>query len=443
MASNEVEAWQTKRKTIRERIEFMFNNPLMSDISFVAKDSSGVDVTFSAHKFVLAVSSPVLYAMFYGELAESKSKVELPDCDSESFNEFLRFLYCDEVKLTGSCVMQVSYLAKKYMVPELEIECTNFLTENLSPENVFDILPHAKKFEDSELVSRCWEVVDASAEEVLRSDTFSSVTSDLLQEIVVRDSLAIHEINLFEAVDRWAVVECQRQEIEPSKENKRKVAGEEIVNNIRFPLMTQEQYAEKVPSSGLLSKDEVIEMFMWFSSVSISGIKFLKRPRKLVSPRVFSRCKRFPQVSHGWAYSSGIPDGVVFAVDTPVYIGGVRLFGNKGFSYDVSLKLSLVMEGNGRDQELYSVDGSYMTDSDKNGGYFGFDIIFDDLVPLQPNVQYQISALISGVSSWYGSSGLGLVECDGVHFRFTSQSSPNGTNDSGGQFAEILFHEAG
>lgn len=440
MASNEDEVWQTKRKTIRERVAFMLNNPLMSDISFVAKDSTGAEVVFSAHKFVLAVSSPVLFAMFYGELAESKTKIELPDCDSESFLEFLRFLYCDEVQLTGSCVLQVSYLAKKYMVPELEVACTNFLTEHLSPENVFDILPHAKKFEDKELVGRCWEVVDASAEEALKSETFFSVTKELLQEIVERDCLSVHEITLFEAVDRWAGEECHRQEIEPSKDNKKKVTGEGVVNNIRFPLMTQEEFAQKVPSSGLLSKDEIIELFMWFSSVSVSSLKFSKRPRKLVPPRVFSRCKRFPQVSHGWAYSSGIPDGLVFAVDTPVYIGGVRLFGNKGSTYEVNVMVSLVVEGNQQDEELYFVEGSYTTESEKTGGYFGFDVLFDELVPLQQNVQYKILANILGASSWYGSSGLNVVECNGVHFRFASQSSPNGTNDSGGQFSEILFH---
>ena len=438
MASKEFEFWQTKRKNIKERIQFMFKNPLMSDISFVIKDSEGSDVIFSAHKFVLAVSSPVLYAMFFGDLAESKSRIELPDCDSESFEEFLRFLYCDEVKLTGSCVMQVSYLAKKYIVPELEIECTKFLTENLSPENVFDILPHAKKFEDNELVTRCWEVVDARAEEVLRSESFSSIATELLEEIVVRDSLAIHEVNLFEAVDRWADVECERQEIEPSKENKRRVTGEKVINNIRFPLMTQEQFAEKVLTSGLLTNDDVIEMFMWYKSET-RDLKFSKRPRKFIPPHLVSRCKRFPQVSHGWTYSIGTPDGVVFAVDTPVYMIGVRLFGSRGFSYMVSLELSLLVVGNCQDQVLYSVDGSYETEAEKTNRYFGFDIIFDDLVQLQPNVQYHISALISGVSSWHGSCGMSVVECDGVCFRFTSQFSPGGTNDAWGQFAEILF----
>ena len=121
MASNEGEDSHTKGKTIKERLKMMLNNDVMSDVTFVIKDAMEDVVVFKAHKFVLAVSSPVFYAMFYGRLSERKDKIELPDCDSESFLEFLRFLYCDEVNLTGSSVLQVLYLAKKYIVPQLEI----------------------------------------------------------------------------------------------------------------------------------------------------------------------------------------------------------------------------------------------------------------------------------------------------------------------------------
>ena len=208
MASKEEnEGWQTTRKTLTERVEFLLNNSLMSDVSFVVRNASGVEESIAAHKFVLAVRSPVFYAMFYGDLAESKNKIVLPDCDSESFLEFLRFLYSDKVELSGRCVMQVSYLAKKYIVPELETECTNFLKENLSPENVFDILPLAKKFDEEELVIRCWEVVDRSTQVALQSETFPSITKELLAEVVKRDDLRIHEIELFQAVDRWATAE--------------------------------------------------------------------------------------------------------------------------------------------------------------------------------------------------------------------------------------------
>ena len=441
MASNEGEDSHTKGKTIKERLKMMLNNDVMSDVTFVIKDAMEDVVAFKAHKFVLAVSSPVFYAMFYGRLSERKDKIELPDCDSESFLEFLRFLYCDEVNLTGSSVLQVLYLAKKYLVPQLEVACSTFLTENLSSENVFDILPHAKSFEDDELVARCWEVVDVSAQEAVKSETFPSITKELLFEVITRDGLSIHEIELFQAVDRWAAAECVRQDLEPTKDNKRRVTGEDIINNIRFPLMTQAQFAREVPRSGLLPKDEIIELFMWFSSVSISNPKFIKRPRMLYT-HSFSRCKRFPQVSHGWGYSSGIPDGLVFSVDTPIVMRGVRLFGSRGYSYEVSLKLySLVQGRNESDQELFSVEGCFTTDAEYTDGYYGFDVLFDRPVHLEAGVQYRICANISGTSSWYGSSGLNMVECDGICFKFNGQTSPNGTNDSGGQFPQILFHE--
>ena len=441
MASRgEDQGWQTTRKTLTERVEFLLNNSLMSDVSFVVRNASGEEESLAAHKFVLAVSSPVFYAMFYGELAESKNKIDLPDCDSESFLEFLRFLYSDKVNLTGGSVMQVSYLAKKYIVPELETECTNFLKENLSPENVFDMLPLAKKFEEEELVVRCWEVVDRSTQVALQSETFPRITRELLEEVVKRDDLTIREIDLFQAVDRWATAECARKDLEPVKDNKRIVIGEEVLSNIRFPLMSQGQFAEKVPCSGLLSKDEILELFMCFSGMSVSSLKFIKRPRRL-----FSRCKRIPQSSRLSRKSGGNSDALVFSVDSPVLIGGVRLLGSPGVTYLLSLSLwsysGHLSESN---QKLYSVESAFMTDREEHCGFDGFDVVFDHLIPLDHDVQYRICAKISGSSSRYCSSGLDVVDCNGIRFRLTSESSGKGTvvrKPQGSFFAEILFHE--
>ena len=340
--------------------------------------------------------------------------------------------------------MQVSYLAKKYIVPELETECTNFLKENLPPENVFDILPLAKKFEEEELVVRCWEVVDRSTQDALQSETFPSITRGLLEEVVKRDDLTIREIDLFQAVDRWATAECERKDLEPVKDSKRIVIGEEVLSNIRFPLMSQGQFAEKVPCSGLLSKDEIIELFMCFSGMSVSSLKFIKRPRRLISPRAFSRCKRIPQISSEWKTLGDINDALVFSVDRPVLIGGVRLVGCAGVAYRVSVTLySLAREMNESNQKLYSVDSSFMTDREEHYDFSGFDVVFDHLIPIHYRVQYKVCAKILGPSSWYCKSGLDVVDCNGVRFRFTSQLSPNDTISIplGVRFSEILFHE--
>ena len=152
------ENWQTKLPTLVERTTFIFNNELRSDVKFVvpvSTDESESKKVIPAHKFVLAVSSPVFFAMFYGQMAETKDSIELPDCEYDSLLELFRFLYSDEVNLRGSNVMQLLYLANKYMVPSLAEKCTEYLRDNLTASNVFSILPHAQKFEDKDLEDRC------------------------------------------------------------------------------------------------------------------------------------------------------------------------------------------------------------------------------------------------------------------------------------------------
>ena len=114
------DSWQTKRPNIRERTKFMFNNELLSDVNFVVPASHNQSESHKsrkcmipAHKFVLAISSPVFYAMFYGEMAETADTIQLPDCEYKSLLELFRFLYSDEVNLSGSRLCHASSLLGK------------------------------------------------------------------------------------------------------------------------------------------------------------------------------------------------------------------------------------------------------------------------------------------------------------------------------------------
>lgn len=60
--------------------------------------------------------------------------------------------------------------------------------------------------------------------------------------VLERDSLGIREVRLFNAVVRWSEAECQRQQLQVTPENKRKVLGKAL-GLIRFPLMTIEEFA--------------------------------------------------------------------------------------------------------------------------------------------------------------------------------------------------------
>ena len=298
--SNAEKNWQTTRPTIRERNMFMFNNDLFSDVKFVVPKSNGGSESkqvIPAHKFVLSISSPVFEAMFYGELADTRDSIELPDCEYESLLELFRYMYSDEVNLSGSNVLGVLYLAKKYMVPSLADKCTKYLQENLHPTNAFSILPSAQKYEENDLVERCWRVIDEKAEEAVTADGFATIERSLLEAVVQRDTLSIKEITLFQAVDLWATKECERQGLTADGEVKRRILGEAIVKGIRFPVMKEAEFARIVIDSEILTSKEIATFFKYYNSALNSSVEFIESERTGFRDHTIHRCGRFQSVT--------------------------------------------------------------------------------------------------------------------------------------------------
>lgn len=79
--------WQSNKNNIRERNAAMINNELMSDITFLIGPCKK---PIYAHKYVLSIGSAVFYAMFHGNLAESKRVIEIPDVEPVAFLALLR-----------------------------------------------------------------------------------------------------------------------------------------------------------------------------------------------------------------------------------------------------------------------------------------------------------------------------------------------------------------
>ena len=262
--------WQTELPTLVERTAFIFNNEILSDVKFVVPVSTGESESkkvIPAHKFVLAISSPVFFAMFYGQMAETKDSIELTDCEYESLLELFRFLYTDKVNLSGNNVMQVLYLANKYIVPSLAKKCTEYLRDNLNASNVFFILSHARKFENKDLEDRCWKVIKEQTEEAVTSDGFISVERSVVESVVKREKLSVTELKLYKAVDGWAAAEVQRQGLTLDGKTKRRILGEDIVKAIRFPLISQKDFMSVVFDSDILTFHEVGNMMKHYSGV--------------------------------------------------------------------------------------------------------------------------------------------------------------------------------
>ena len=397
----------------------------------------------SAHKFVLAISSPVFFAMFYGQMAETKGSIELPDCDYESLLELFRFMYTDEANLSESNVMQVSYLAKKYMVPSLVGKCAEYLRDSLDASNLFSVLADTQKFEDKDLEDVCWEVIEKKTEEALQSDDFVTVERSVVETIVTREMLSVTEVELFKAVDRWATKEGERQGTTLG-DAKRRILGEEIVKAIRFPLMTAKEFISVVPQCGILTTTEIIDVVKHYNGVT-TPLQF-SSARRVNPDTTIYHCHRnlqlqAPTDSSYW-YKAPHKDRICFTVNKPIQLLGVQHFGSEGGRYDVSAKVKDITVG----PSIVRKSGFYSSEKHHTDQcYYAFDVLFDQPVYLEQNKRYEIVSLITGPHSWYGYiNGKASVECGGVLFTFSNSDAaePHRTSVTQGQFPVLLFRKA-
>lgn len=264
---------------MRERIVFLFNNEILSDVTFLV-GRGAQQQRIPAHKLVLSSGSAVFDAMFNGTLATASSEIEVPDVEPAAFLAVLLFLYTDEIQIDPETVMTTLYTAKKYAVSALEKHCVDFLKNNLTSDNAFLLLTQARLFDEPQLASVCLDTIDRFTTQALNADGFTDIDIDTLMIVLERDTLHVRESKLFQAVlryihcricyivecfflfcilfkflYRWSEAECVRQQLPVTPENQRLVLGNAL-SLVRFPLMSKEEFTAGPAQSGLLNYSE-------------------------------------------------------------------------------------------------------------------------------------------------------------------------------------------
>lgn len=137
-------------ETLSEDFKSLSTNKENFDITLNVQDKE-----YKAHKAILIARSPVFSAMFRYESSEKKSGIiNIPDCDPETFKEFLEFLYCGKLEeLSPSNALRLYETSDKYDIQELKTFCSVYLMKNLSVENLGEIVILADKYDDTELLT--------------------------------------------------------------------------------------------------------------------------------------------------------------------------------------------------------------------------------------------------------------------------------------------------
>ena len=407
----------------------MFDNELMSDVSFTCGESRRI---FHAHKYVLATSSAVFFAMFYGEIPPKEFPIRIEDAEEESFKELLRFLYTDDCKITAENAIRILYLANKYLISSLAEKCCGILEASIKPENVFAVVEQAIQLDEKELEEKSWAIVSKKTQECLNSEAFCNIGLHTMNAhaLLRKETLAITEVELFKAVLKWTDKECARQgiNIEENKTARRRILGDSVYE-ICFPAMSHEDIVKYVSSTEILTDREMICLFQKLCGLNVAGLKW-KVSRKRYGPVVsFSRFDP-GNVGDSWGYS-GPSDALTLTVNKAVLFHGVRLFGDTGGSqYEVEFRI--------KDE---TVTGTYT--SQQNDGVWSYDVMLSNSIPLhQPNEEFTIIATIKGLSSCKGKNGKQSVKVDDIIVTFKKSSvSKNDTDNTQGQFFKIFLSE--
>ena len=364
--------WQADGSTVLERNKYMFNNPVMSDIKFAFPDKPPIYIP--AHKYVLAISSPVFFAMFYGDLAEKRETIDITDCDPEVFLQFLRYLYYDDTNFGDvNRAILVWCTADKYDVPSLAKECVKFIDASMDPLTAFDIIPHARRFNHQDLEKVCWEVIDYNAQEIVADDSFLELKHEVLLSFFERSSLRIGEVKLFKAVDRWAERRCKEGNMTIDGAHKRSVLGEDLVKLVRFSLMSPREFSDVVLPTEILSTTEVIDVFKRFTSVPIpGGLKFSTRPR-VKNDATLQSCSMGRKSETRRTEKVGV---LTFTVNKPITLCGVKIITDKVKDQPVSccVNLSVALRG----EKIRQIKDRYVTNSRENYYQYGeVDVFFN------------------------------------------------------------------
>ncbi|CAL5007477.1 unnamed protein product [Urochloa decumbens] len=139
----------------------------------------GVDVafsvggeTFSAHKAVLAMRSPVFKAELFGRMRESKEQlVTIEEMQPDVFRSLLHFIYTDslpgmddpEGDVNKDMIHHLLVAADRYAVDRLKLVCQSILCKKLDVETVSATLALAYQHNCDRLKDICLEFITSSA----------------------------------------------------------------------------------------------------------------------------------------------------------------------------------------------------------------------------------------------------------------------------------------
>lgn len=177
------------------------------------------------HKLILATSSPVFEAMFYGPICEKQNIIDILDMSNDIFKLMIIYIYKGSVdfrKLTLEETIELYYGAEKYLLSDLKRECLEVIQLKLRFSNILAALELSICLDLSGLLSICFNFfVQCCLKEpqfvAYLKNHYYHVSKDCIKTIIAMCKEQIPAHNLLWFIYEWCQQECREMGLKPAE----------------------------------------------------------------------------------------------------------------------------------------------------------------------------------------------------------------------------------
>lgn len=148
---------------LSENLKGLYTGGEFCDVTLHVKNKE-----FKAHRIILAMRSSVFASYFKHETSEKQTGIiKIPDCDPDSFKDFLEYIYTGKLENTSlHGVLNLYRTAEKYNVQALKMFCIEYIKLNLNTKYFCNVVVLAEDYDDANLLAAAQNFFNRNLSEI-------------------------------------------------------------------------------------------------------------------------------------------------------------------------------------------------------------------------------------------------------------------------------------
>ena len=206
------------------------------------------DRSIPCHRLILAACSPYFRELFFSEDGKEMEgkEVDLENLDPNIMEAVVSYMYSAEIDINDDNVQDILAAANRFQIPSVFTVCVNYLQKKLNKKSCLAIYRLGLMLNCARLAMAARDYIADRFETIAKDEDFLELAPPELFAIIGADALNVEKEEIvYETVMRW---------IRKDKD-KRVKSLEEAFEYIRFRLLPEKYFKEKVEKDDLVKAD--------------------------------------------------------------------------------------------------------------------------------------------------------------------------------------------